>query len=123
MRLELKHVAPYSPYGLKYICVKGDFKGEVGIIYAGSITSLLGKTDHKPILRLLSDHEIRLVKYEFHSLGLDTVFNWGNILLILRKGQYSLLPQSLFDVILSNHVDVFSLIENGLAIDINTLNS
>jgi hypothetical protein len=146
MKLELKHIAPYLPYGLKCLSRvqyqdKNDLlkffytleKFEVFgidaeyVVYTKAVsessTLKFGCKieDFKPILRPLSDAEIRLVKYEFLQLGLDTVFNWKNILLILRKDQLSLLPQSLFEVLIRLHVDVFGLIPQGLAIDINTL--
>lgn len=130
-KLELKHIAPYLPYDLKGMRSDGG-KELYYLAYVSpkSIHPLIWNTvgfgdptamDINPILRPLSDAEIILVKYEFLQLGLDTVFNWKNILLILRKGQFSLLPQSLFDVLLRLNVDVFGLIEKGLAIDINTI--
>lgn len=125
MKLELKHLAPYLPYGLNgedNSLLIGLLEFRVQLIHepTGSYGNCEIK-DFKPILRPLSDLKESDFFDEHISLGLDTVFMWNNIMSIVKHKQYSLLPQSLFKWLLENHFDVFRLIEKDLAIDINTL--
>ena len=120
-KLELKHLAPYLPYGLKMYSenLKGDN------VYQWKL-----KPEHiedalafqnKPILRPLSDltkdsHSIKLFELCGNideNLDYLCEFNGDltNTSLSFRATQYLFLY----------HFDVFGLIPEGLAIDINTL--
>ncbi len=140
MKLELKHIAPYLPFGLKILHFDNQRKMNAG---NGSSTHWIGITatlqrqgeNCKPILRPLSDltKEIEVggerfipidkIDYEFGMLYYFASGNKG--LLIKRRNtniyaysmDYFLIQQKLFEW----HFDVFGLIEQGLAIDINTL--
>lgn len=108
MKLELKHLAPYLPYGLKVSSIH-TLNAENGI---GNINHIVravnkGKKQYRPILRPLSD----LTKEEYRCLF------YGNPL------DYKIdeLPYKTFIKLLEWHFDVFHLIPQGLAIDINTL--
>ena len=129
MKIELKHLAPYLPYGLKCINIgnkvvrelvhelghDSEIKRKIGL------TMILG-TSHinKPILRPLSD----FVKDEFHEqlgeihlLHDETIIAWSVFdgeSLLSNKMDYSF-----YEWLFKNHFDVFGLIEKGLAIDIN----
>ena len=127
-KLELKHLAPYLPYGLKceildykcdyvgdkYDTIKGYyfygdspyFNFKHGRDHAGKNT-----TNFKPILRPLSDlktFEIidvdQVVEYRFNSVNLVKLNLYWQV-----------------ELLFENHFDVFGLIEKGLAIDINTI--
>ena len=113
MELELKHLAPYLPYGLK-----GNY--EVSEVVPSAKFELRNKelrTDNidfflsfaKPILRPISD----LKKNEFpFKLGTYT----QNFKFTLENTEYQFIER-----MIELHFDVFGLIEKGLAIDINTL--
>lgn len=149
MKLELKHIAPYLPYGLK---VKGIFKESFTLVHDRqpnnlnvlSLESLMFfPNEHKPILRPLSDFA-----NEFYAQGLKTRMDK----ILVRNGlapsgiEYDIndnvfyigktedsksyeiydvfeLPFKVVDVLFEYHFDVFGLIPQGLAIDINTLES
>lgn len=145
MKLELKHIAPYLPYGVHIkhnegakLIICGAFKkynADDFFIY-----SLLNwdkdvkSTDAKPILRPLSDltkeiehngkkfvpiEKINEVDGEYQIRVEDGVMWFCDScdLELFEVMRCSALVEKLFDW----HFDVFGLIDNGLAIDINTL--
>ena len=111
MKLELKHLAPYLPYGLKYVKysdnnspIRHDIMQGVstnGIYACGDITPLSFK-NCKPILRPLSD----LKSNSFRSYDY-----------LVNENVYSFEE---YEFIFKNHFDVFGLIPK-FAININTL--
>ena len=148
MKLELKHLAPYLPYGLK---IKND-KSMYWLYQSDGICR--GKDDlqsisigrvllnqYKPILRPLSDltKEITNEKnqtfifVESLEIGEDdngTEYTDGNIKIIdelisISKHELfldvSYLPYLLVKDLIENYFDIFGLIPKGLAIDKNTL--
>jgi hypothetical protein len=152
MKLELKHLAPYLPYGLKVQGVKhrekfnnssnyllnglalqdcGNAKYE--FIHKGElIFAMVSDKNWKPILRPLSDltKEITVngedfVPYEHHIFIEAMTANEYLEYLCEAKADLSedrLLPYSIVHLLFEWHFDVFGLIDKGLAIDINTLN-
>ena len=98
--LELKHLAPYLPYGLKVFLVNHNYH-EYPMTSENIIT--IEGTIRKPILRPLSDLD----------LPEDNEFNTPENLQGCTFGYVTGL--------ISEHYDVFGLIEKGLAIDINTI--
>jgi len=153
MKLELKHLAGYLPYGLKaydsrstielcasYLLVDDEFKNE--FISICEITNG-GKFWIKPILRPLSDltKEIEVNGEKFvpskilENQYLSTSF-WGTNsigsgilgvdgkmknLCFIDNEIIGECPYMIYEKLLSWHFDIYGLIENGLAIDINTL--
>jgi hypothetical protein len=143
MKLELKHLAPYLPYGLK---IQGTTHGEIAELSCCTETSVNITTrsfqygmwadifEIKPILRPLSDltegflkdiKKMMLVDFEY--IDKDSIqsihFPTGNI--SITSIHYEIVeecPLGFYNYLLKNHFDVFGLIEKGLAIDINTLN-
>lgn len=145
MKLTLKELAPYLPYELKYKV--GHIENgiytliDLGIMYVQLISDIEGEevlvrsveeATIKPILRplsdlnksvfyekynenrvLMEDHIIfkRLSKKDFLSGKLEAYYH----LTLLEN--YEIITY-LFEL----HFDVFGLIEQGLAIDINTIN-
>ena len=166
-KIELKHLAPYLPYGLKIearIVKFPDFSSRIlnGYLYEDF---KLGDIEIIPILRPLSDliKAIPFVpmselfdvcfeslyglgsedmlsdfiacedhgdRYLFHVRGIeDNDFEYA-LWLHLDKLWFSfevnnanmMVPQlKIFEKLFELHIDVFGLIEAGLAIDINTL--
>ena len=138
MKLELKHLAPYLPYGLKgtsdndyvngvgfqSVDVTGLSETRVSIRKKNVMVGLLYNYDEfKPILRPLSD----LLKFK----ELFNVVNTIKQFQISEKGFYSLnyaefydykkLPYEIVNILFKHHFDVFGLIPKRLAIDINTI--
>ena len=142
MKLELKHLAPYLPY-----CLKGkDHNGEmidVSITLCSHWVS--GRIGITPILRPLSDltKEIEhisytkklepllskivpedLLKKHWHTnIRNDGHFSRNNGDGTATGFQYQSCPYDILLLLFEWHFDVFGLIENDLAIDINTLES
>jgi len=128
-KLELKHIAPYLPYKLM---IRYHNKTIVMNAGGGSASNWIGiqaviyrhVNNCKPILRPLSDltKEIEVNGEKFTPMiELDyqnTNNSWLFVVRALIEGEvrYSRILK-----LLEWHFDIFGLIENGLAIDINTL--
>lgn len=125
--LELKHLAPYLPYGLRVFVTTWKCEREVKSLHQKAIMTkdyhnILDFEHIKPILKPLSD----LVKDE------ETFdFLYGSCKAIDENIDYisefsgDLLNTSLSfrasSILIAGKYDVFGLIEKGLAIDINTI--
>ena len=132
-KLELKHLAPYLPYGLK---IQGINHGEIAELSCCTETSvnITARTfqygmwadifDIKPILRPLSDltkviqHNgnefIPYIEYNYIREFLEELSTLDHT--YMDHVQYKVI-----EVLFELHFDVFGLIEKGLAIDINTI--
>ena len=135
MKLELKHIAPYLPYGLK--CLNDNLPDTnitidelIGIsnhiVWSGIFSKKHGSTHVpicgiKPILRPLSDltKEIEengekfVPQKKLSHLDLEWLIKSDN--LIMKTNYEDVL------LLLEWHFDIYNLIPNNLAIDINTL--
>lgn len=130
-KLTIEHLAPYLPYGLKYLIPKQIRDGFLSIDIEERIAEMTGlgvcvveQNQFKPILRPLSE-------LPFHSCFEWFPYSERNIVKGLCN-DYEEYPD-LYDFnkleltydtlqeLFKNHFDVFGLIEKGLAIDINTL--
>ena len=130
MKLELKHLAPYLPYGLKGLCKRPPHyeSFEINCKLLGLSPMLIVKcydksgnkwkgkdellfTEFKPILRPLSDLALEDAKEHNYP-------DEGHLERSLLSGHA---PYSVWIEFVKEHYDVFGLIEKGLAIDINTL--
>lgn len=136
MKLELKNIAPYLPYELKFQVPKyynfGGTKTDMEIMEMQSLkgtwimfyeaNSFHPLNKFKPILRPLSD----LIKPEFELdewrkkaiLFLDET---ANLPFNSRLEHVGSIMYSDVLFLLENHFDIFGLIKKELAIDINTL--
>ena len=141
-KLELKHIAPYLPYGLKVQWTDHNHTCQRTIIGAGknhvtfdayldeedqlSIT-ILYYDSSKPILRPLSDLT-KEIEVDGEKFVPAIELNWSNITSdILSKSidltnKFNNLFAFDYKKLCEWHFDVFGLIEKGLAIDINSLN-
>lgn len=143
MKLELKHIAPYLPYGLKgrvdkesYLQEERERIGELKTIdladhnYELAVYGDLGYflcdiSDFKPILRPLSDlmknnekiNPMQMLSQEFDMSMIEHCFIEQNFTPEFIKTFRFEVVQKLFEW----HFDVFGLIEQGLAININDL--
>ena len=124
MKLELKHLVPYLPYGLKIwnIDMGVDFDLTIQEEDEGiDIESILYcKSNWKLILRPLSDLTDRINPIQHHTY-LDGL-NHNSIEKIQDLIMKGILYLEDYNYLIEYHFDVFGLIEQGLAIDINTLN-
>ncbi len=153
MKLEIKHLAPYLPYGLKaeMLDYQRDYVGKkndtiVGIHQwdkSGKLWSLLTEGGSKPsfdkikpILRPLSN-----LQKGFHKDFDEVLFDENNYVFTDELGIRATPSIELFigdgcnntiifdsvieiyNLLLKHHFDIFRLIQKGLAIDINTFKS
>jgi len=117
MKLTIEHLAPYLPYELKVIhCI--DQINTMEAVTKLAIHTELGHTlnhysflEFKPILRNLSN----LTKEMVEDCGYNGIKDLIND---VRNRDVSI---KIWNDLVKNHWDVFFLIEEGLAIDINTL--
>ena len=138
-KLKLEHIACYLPYRLKAYYPYKTMSGVVvenkiftidSIVQDGrgypywthdkkflSNTSFNGKgfntSDFKPILRPLSD----LTKEELKNQGFETHIDY----LTHEKGNPIFAPYQMVEYLFSQHFDIFNLIDQDLAIDINKI--
>ena len=134
MKLELKYLAGYLPYGLKfYVFDKPSFEKKYLEMHPNgnsrveitieNIKEKIFKNGYKPILRPLSDltnfcedlgfvpiEELDDLESDVCSYSLDYYINHTNRLPFYRVQK-----------LLEWNFDIHNLIENNLAIDINTL--
>ena len=129
--LELKHLAPYLPYGLSFSVnlkdVRDNFPDELRTLKLAEISIDLALKTGKPILRPLSSMSLEEID-ELNSLIDDSVMvvvSSGDWVYIegLNSDPWSGSPTlSLYSInkineyLLSKHFDVFNLIDKGLAI-------
>ena len=137
MKLELKHLAPYLPYGLK--CkwnqskpfeLKGLQHGSDSVnnemwIWKDKTYFIGYLYECKPILRPLSD--LKTIEKEIKSVDSywyvdDYLTEKCTVDKIYPLHVIEFIPYAIMQVLLKYHFDVFGLIEKGLAIDINTIN-
>lgn len=129
MKLELKHLAPYLPYDLTGKSIRGT------VFLLGLNSSMLGRgietrdmstwlnDGYKPILRPMSDLLLNQQMW-FNLMGNKS--KWKSIAAEYenREPYYyevtAALPVHTYIELLRYHFDVFGLIEQGLAIDINS---
>jgi hypothetical protein len=133
MELELKHITPYLPYRLKGV-VNGWVLLVSGIDKPYTLSEVIIKflneksdepiQNFKPILKPLSD--LRDNKDFIRKFGGDNPNNLRMCNLdiddLINNGLEFETYYGYYEWLIENHFDVFRLIENNLAIDINTLN-
>lgn len=116
MKLELRQIITYLPYGLSFFEIKSkkiylcSGLNNSSLFFEGLKTSR-NLWEVKPILRPMSD----LPDDIFSDFGFA---DEEDFLICLREGR---LNYSDMIKLISQHFDVFGLIESGLAIDINTV--
>jgi hypothetical protein len=135
MKLELKHLAPYLPYGLKAVIrLKEDstlpIDDECIVEISCFEAAYLGSEydEFKPILRPLIDlSKIKQIAeyyssfYEHLERINPSTKETQNCALML-DGSIEFQYWNDYQFLLEHHFDIFGLIKKGLAIDINTLN-
>ena len=140
-KLELKHLAPYLPYGLKIKLHNGNITTFQSISVSGFTNGISWMKECKPILRPLSDltKEIEHNGQKFYPCynlfgkpfcrthpKLESSFVDGMLNELWLENEEGDIAQCSFtkvdwDYLFEWHFDVFGLIDKGLAIDINNL--
>ena len=154
MKLELKHLAPYLPYGVEYFNTHEDFIEQKGIINLHSCFDILRYEYIKPILRPLSDltkeievngeklvpmmkilelvgkpnRRIERCKFDGHFIY-ELGYHYGQEVHGEKNTSWQIsecvsenvVSLKTANILFELHFDVFGLIEQGLAVDINTL--
>tara|TARA_R110000772_G_C13310212_1_gene439948 strand:- start:1572 stop:2030 length:459 start_codon:yes stop_codon:yes gene_type:complete len=149
-KLELKHLAPYLPYGLTiYDKYKKSDKFDIYEMTLNNLNGVIKNDLRKPILRPLSDLK-KMIKHNGNTFCpfnvidedcnydhiCDTDYNtdWSDkgdsiydyLELFIKddsKYRINFLPYGLITKLFEWHFDVFGLIPKGIAIDINTLDN
>ena len=128
VKLQLKHVAPYLPYDLKYEHKVSDNDFAIFTLEPFRLNTF-DFLRCKPILRPLEDlHKIKddlIIANDFYDKVEISLCGKG----INYRGKGMLcdyyntdqLPYNIIQVLFNYHYDVFGLIPKGLAIDINTI--
>lgn len=119
MKLELKHLAPYLPYGLKIYCPDSNRKiQEIKPFDLGvEMLNFLNSSTRKPILRPLSDLTKEIDGKCYWLLIEEIEMRYFRT----KNSQIDKLCVKTYKNLLENHFDVFGLIGKGLAININEL--
>ena len=133
MKLETKHLAPYLPYNLKCEVLNSGQEKEIGEMIAvyndGSacfgniVESEKGFEYIKPILQPLFNDNFDYTIFLMDNFPEE---KWADAYNGIMNGvgfgvKIEQIPYELHEFLFENHIDVFGLIEKGLAIDINTL--
>ena len=136
MKLELKHLAPYLPYDLKYASNQNfDIKiskWELKMVehQIKIINDCKFENDYKPILRPLFDlteeievngkHFIPCYQWDHSNPEQDTYCD-RIINVASDPSSVEYLDYFIVEKLFEWHFDIFGLIDAGLAIDINTV--
>lgn len=127
-QLELKHISPYLPYQLRCRFNTDDVYTIMGLInenvWLKEMTYAADLFECKPILRPMSDLEDSSKNYLdlLNEVGQTIEYNGGSFFDgVASFDDPCWLPYASFEFLLENHFDVFGLIDQGLAIDINTV--
>lgn len=136
-KLELKHVAHYFPYDLNCFAFNGfsTKKGKIVSVAKNGVLLELSKkqgiiylfSEIKPILRPMSsltNDSLRAEMYKRdHPSHIDWTTDERESIIKDHGFEYWLkdIPYIITQYLFENHYDVFSLIDKGLAVDMNTL--
>lgn len=140
MKLEIKHLSPYLPYNLKGQCLHKTIDGvelKNNVFVLDSIDQatqwiywthdrlflrqlgLRGKgfrpCDFKPLLRPLSDY-VNINSDAMMALNCDVSTQINLNEFAMKYISLSSLYYSTYEICLINHIDVFGLIDEGLAL-------
>lgn len=125
MKLEMKHLAPYLPYELTCVDGGGNIfyaahftpNGQHRLVNIGELlfnkSYIIKEPKYRLILRPLSDLKKSGVDFgEYYN---------ENITELNKEAIYGTCEYNVMQKLLENHFDVFGLIPNGLAVDVNDI--
>lgn len=126
MKLELKHIAGYLPYGLKLTWPSSTIE-----LWCGNVQKVIDRREDSdssrgvPILRPLSDlHKLENKEDLLGLSEMDLHLMEDNVTHKEVGSVNTLVSGICFEKVqylLSKHYDIYDLIGKGLAVDINTL--
>jgi len=116
-QLELKHLIPYLPYGLKY---KDRPKGYDKQRILNIDTLNWGLREGIPILRPLKEYENFPDIVEQFSTYSENTFK-DAFFLIDADNKFDYVNYTIMELMFKYHLDIFGLIDKGLAIDVNCI--
>ena len=129
MKLELKHLAGYLPYGLKMYFESLDGNKKSDWILSSDTIEFALNNQNKPILRPLSyltkeievngEKFVPLIKLQSkgYNMNFDEEYTFDDFI----KGDILNNSYGFIELLLEWHFDIYGLIENNLAINKNTL--
>jgi hypothetical protein len=129
-KVELKHLAPYLPYGLKVELLNfpiGKHIREFELDCGHDFGLYMQNNWVRPYLRPLSDLDNVTLRKAMYSIGHTSHIDWTTDErdYLIKKRGYNLwfndIPYAIVNYLFKNLYDVFNLIDNGLAYDIKTL--
>jgi hypothetical protein len=116
-KLELKHLAPYLPYGLKL-----QSKNPFGIKHTCSL--VFEREEYLECnIKTAIKYQFKPILIPLSELTKESAINYGypDEHHLERSVLSSHAPYKIWIELVSEHYDVFGLIDKGLAIDINKL--
>lgn len=126
MELEIKHLAPYLPYGVQVTCTDLPNLSIYGVnTISEKILNIIGdstvpinklKLKLYPLTNLESDITKRIRRDQLSPYFWECYDMDGGIVAAVLS-----CPYKDCELLLSEHFDIFGLIPAGLAIDINTI--
>lgn len=129
MELEIKHLSPYLPYGLKLQYIVRDEVKKIGIMQSISHNEDEAHPTRISISQMYNEEHIWMFKPILHPLSslteqelIDNVIE-THIDYLIDGFDVLDVPYRVFEYLVSKHYDVFKLIQQELAIDYNTLNN
>ena len=127
-KLELKYLAPYLPYGLKsanvYVKQYGLTKPLIEDVVASNIMKYTdGSSDAKPILRPLSEiKNFEDIMDEFSEYSWE-MFENAFFVLGRTLNCFDSITYTIAELCFKHHIDIFGLIDKGLAISYSDVQS
>lgn len=118
-QLTIKELLPYVPYNVKVQAISLDGVFDVTDILTLKKLYVYGASRFIPILRPLSDLTKKEFRIKLKELGYRT--DEDGISDIISDIQLMYANYEIMVFCFENHIDVFNLIPQNLAIDINTL--
>jgi len=129
MKIELKHIAPYLPYGFRIFLGADEIKEVIGIRdwigWGVIVKAKFGTVDvpleaARPILKPLSDYK-DINSFGMSNLNIDLETQMEICELANKKIVFNSMSYEAAQVCFENHIDIFGLIDNDLAVDFHTL--
>lgn len=121
-KLKLKELSPYLPYGLKIYCKYSNMKHfAIWELSVKNIDMVVTYDSRKPILYPLSEYTTYPeIMMEFSEYSEQEFIN-SFLLEISPKNRFDHISYRIAQKMFECHLDLFGLIDKGLAINCNTI--
>lgn len=130
MKLELKHLAPYLPYGLKFYNIRREATRYIVGLIEDEIQAkdedyeidawCYEESDEIPILFPLSDlnKEIEFNDYKINVFREIHIYEKSGLDYLVEQIKLGLVEVIIYNMLIEYKFDVFGLIEQGLAVPV-----